>query len=110
MIIFGSSSKSTIVRSSGVKRCPSCNANQPHNVVCRYDIFHIYWIFAHTTKKTYRDECSVCQRGVDLNAAEVEKSLTQPSIPFMDRFGILILGGGFLGFLMLILLTTKGCQ
>lgn len=110
MIIFGSGSKSAIVRSSGAKRCPSCNANQPFNVVCHYDIFHVYWIFAHTTKKTYRDECSVCHRGVDLNAADVEKTLTQPAVPLMDRFGILFFGGGLFVLLMLIMVASKGCR
>jgi hypothetical protein len=110
VIIFGTTGKTAVVRSTGSKRCPSCNANQPHNLVCHYDCFHIYWIFCHTTKRTYRDECSVCHRGVDLNTADVEKTLTQPAIPILDRFGIIFFGAGLLLLVMLIMVSTKGCR
>lgn len=90
--IFGSTDKSVTVRSTGAKRCPTCNANQPHNLICHYKVFHICWFSCHIIKRTYRDECSACHRGPELDTAEVERTLTRRVIPLMDRIGLLLFG------------------
>ena len=110
MIIFGNASKTVPVRQTGTKRCPTCNADRPHTLVLQYDYFHIYWAFGHVNKKTYRDACNVCQRGLELSGPEVEKTLPQSPIPPLERFGLWIFLGGLLFLLMMLMMTTRGCR
>jgi hypothetical protein len=51
----------------------------------------VYYVFGYIKRREYSVVCDVCQRGLPRNADEVEHRLGCVPVPFMRRYGCLVL-------------------
>ena len=92
MIVFGSAGDVLKLGTVESKFCKTCNKERPFNMVLQYRYWGLYWVFNFVTQRKYLLACETCQRGWELDERKAEASLkTPPSIPFMRRFGLLVL-------------------
>jgi hypothetical protein len=94
-IIWGSGGNSVDLGGEEHRHCETCERERPFRVILQYRYAHLYWVFAWITQKQYSLLCNICSRGWQLNAEDVEKTLTQNPIPFMRRWGWTFLVGLF---------------
>jgi len=75
--------------------CPTCETERPFNLLISYRYFCLYWIFGFVTKKQYMMCCDICERGAELETNKIDPFLKEHNvdnpIPFMKRYGILVL-------------------
>lgn len=90
MIIWGSRGKGMDLGQHSTQHCPLCERDRPFHVVLPYHYWHLCWVFCVMTKKRYLLRCAVCGHGVEMKAADVEKSLGKHPIPFMHRMGMAV--------------------
>lgn len=98
MIIWNSGGDLVNLGTVEEKHCQVCEKDQSFGLILQYRYWGLYWIFNFVTKKQYTLVCDVCQRGWTLDKSEVEDNLDAVPIPFMRRFGLLVLiavVGGF---------------
>jgi hypothetical protein len=103
MIIWGSRGNMIDLGQHSTQYCAVCERERPFHLVLLYRYWHLYWIFCVVTKKTYTLQCSVCRRGSQLAASDVEKALPKQPIPFMHRMGLAI---GVATVVLLVLVNT----
>lgn len=91
MLVFGT--KSDTVRLSQVepRHCQTCERERPFSLVLHYTYEHLWFIFAYVSKKQYMLLCDYCSQGQELEADQVEEQLGRVPIPFMHRFGCVVL-------------------
>jgi len=61
--------------------------------VLSYSYFKLYWIFGVVTGRRYLAACSICNQGTLIDKNQLPFSPTTVTIPFMDQWGLAILGG-----------------
>jgi hypothetical protein len=92
MIIWGSRGKSLDLGFVGTEHCVTCEKPRPFHLYLQYRYGHLYWIFRAVTRKEYLKACEVCHRGVKLDTKQTEATFQKHPIPFVDRFGLLLVG------------------
>jgi len=93
MIIWNSGGEVMNLGAMDRRRCDTCEATQPFSIVLQYRYWALYWIFSLVTEKRFLLVCDVCHRGSEIEAAAIEQLLAADPIPFMRRFGVLVLAG-----------------
>ena len=93
MIVWGSGGDVINLGTPETRRCDTCERDRPFNVMLQYRYWGLYWIFNFVTEKKYMLLCSICSRGWQLETGKVEQALSSIPIPFMHRYGILVLIG-----------------
>jgi len=94
MIIFGSAGDVLKLGTVESRVCKTCEKERPFNMLLQYRYWGLYWVFNFVTQRKYFLACDTCQRGWELDERKAEASLkTPPPIPFMRRFGLLLLVG-----------------
>jgi hypothetical protein len=94
-IIWGSGGNSVDLGVTEHRHCEICERERPFATVLQYRYAHPYWIFSWITEKHYSLLCTICSRGWELNAREIEKALPNNPIPFMRRWGWALLVAPF---------------
>ena len=102
MIIWGKGGDLINLGLIEVRGCPVCKGEFPFYLMLSYQYNHLYWIFGYVSKKEYMAVCANCKNGVVLDAPEVESHLAKVPIPFMRRYGCLVL---IILFIILVLLS-----
>jgi hypothetical protein len=91
MIVWGSGGDILNLGTLETSRCEVCEKDRPFNLILQYRYWGLYWIFNFVTEKKYMLLCDVCQRGWELESSKVEGVMKSVPIPFMRRFGFLVL-------------------
>ncbi|MBO0860803.1 MAG: hypothetical protein J2P21_20425 [Chloracidobacterium sp.] len=99
MIIWGRGGDVVNLGVLETRRCEVCEKDRPFNIILQYRYFGFYWVFNFVTQRKYLLLCSVCSRGWELDSAKVEPGLAKTPIPFMRRYGILVLIVAIVGIL-----------
>src|SRR5205823_1158873 len=73
MIIFGSGGDVVHLGPVGTQPCPNCERERHFSLVLQYSYEHVWFVFAYVSKKQYLYLCDTCNRGWELESAEVEK-------------------------------------
>ncbi|MEX2186142.1 MAG: hypothetical protein WD875_05075 [Pirellulales bacterium] len=93
MIVWGSGGDVVHIGSIGEQECETCGQHRPFSIVLNYRYFGFYWVFNCVTERKYLAACDVCQHGWKLNPKEFQGELPPAPIPFMRRYGLLVLVG-----------------
>lgn len=93
MIVWGSGGDVLNFGTIETRHCEVCEKDRPFNVILKYRYWGLYWIFNFVTEKKYMLLCDVCHRGWELESSKVEIVMKGVPIPFMRRFGFLVLIG-----------------
>ena len=93
MIIWSSGGDIVQLGYYETKYCETCEQTRSFNVILEYRYWGLYWLFNFVTSKKYLLVCEVCQRGVRLEKTEVKIKHKTAPIPFMHKYGLLILAG-----------------
>jgi hypothetical protein len=101
MIVWGSGGDVINLGVLETRRCDTCEKDRPFNITLQYRYWALYWVFALVTEKKYILACDVCSRGWELESSKIEPHLTAVPIPFMRRYGLLVLGGIIVGLVIL---------
>src|SRR5262245_31970782 len=101
MIIWGTGGDVVNFGILETRQCDVCEKDRPFNIILQYRYFGFYWVFNFITKKKYLLLCDVCSRGWEIDASKLEPHLTNATIPFMRRYGILVLIGAIVGLAVL---------
>jgi hypothetical protein len=104
--IHGSGTKVVVVRSEGVQECPECECEQPFSLVLRYDYDHAFFILGVVTHRAYREVCGGCGEGWLVDRRKVERTLKRVPIPFLRRWGCLMIVGAMVAFFLLMLVVS----
>jgi len=108
MIVWGSGGNVVNLGTVETRPCSTCEKDRPFNLIMRYRYFGLFWIFNTITEKKYYLLCDVCNRGWELENKRVEKTLKSVPIPWMNRYGILVLLGIPVGLLAVGALSDAG--
>ena len=92
MIIYGYRGDVLDVADAGVHHCANCGTEQRFRVRLAYRYAHLYFLFGVVIRRRYQMLCSVCQHGWELDTKKVKPMLPAVPIPFMHRYGLLVLG------------------
>jgi hypothetical protein len=92
MIIWGSGGGAVDLGAADTRACPTCEKDRQFKIILLYKYAHLYYL-RWVTEKKYHLACDVCNRGWELNTAEVESKLEKNPIPFMTRYGWAFLVG-----------------
>ncbi|RIK77578.1 MAG: hypothetical protein DCC68_16995 [Planctomycetota bacterium] len=95
MIIFGSGGDNVVVGQLSNQPCEFCGDERPFSVLLNYRYFGFYWVFNCVTERNYWAVCDACQRGMELDEPDLISRLPPAPIPFMRRWGLLVLGIAF---------------
>ena len=101
MIIWGTGGDVVNLGVLDARQCDVCEKDRPFNIILQYRYFGFYWVFNCVTKKKYFLLCNVCNRGWEIDAGKLVLQLQKAPIPFMRRFGLLILIGVIVGLVFL---------
>ena len=107
MIIWGSGSEFLDLGQVEVRHCPICERERLFKLFLYYKYDHIYYM-RHVSEKKYYLLCDICRRGWLLNTNEVESKFERNPIPFMTRYGGLLLIGIFMVFILLVIISKQG--
>lgn len=90
--------------------CEFCKQERPFRGQLTYGIFGFFWVFLMVTSKKYWLICQSCGERYRAGPQEVASLRPLAQIPFMDRFGLLVLGGVpaalFAGFCLLVMIVA----
>lgn len=89
-LIFGTSGDSVDLGPVDPEDFDVLDLDEPCHLILEYSYFHIFFIFGLVYSKTY----ILMDRyddAVELDSGDVEEILEEVPIPFMERFGLLIL-------------------
>jgi hypothetical protein len=106
VIIWGTGGDMVNLGVLDTRHCDACEKERPFNIVLQYRYFGFYYIFNFVTKKKYLLICNVCSRGWELDAGKLEPRLQNAPIPFMRRYGILVLIGAIAGIIAFSFVIT----
>lgn len=101
MIVWGTGRNIINLGRLESRRCDTCERERPFNLILQYRYFGLYWVFNMVTERKYMLLCDICSRGWELNIKEVQKSLKRVPIPFMHRYGCLLLAAVPIGLVLL---------
>lgn len=107
ILIWGTDSEVVDLGQVEIKRCDTCGQERPFHLYLQYTWSHLYFVFGKVEQKQYTKACSICNRGAELDAAEVEKELTKKPIPFLRESGCMLGMWLILGFALAIVLFLK---
>jgi hypothetical protein len=91
MIIFGTRGDTKELADLGMRSCPICQADRPFKTVVSYRYFHIWFLFGMVTSQKFIEMCTICRRGREITSENARNLVSSSPIPFMHRFGLLIL-------------------
>ncbi|HTD22738.1 MAG TPA: hypothetical protein VK738_08800 [Terriglobales bacterium] len=91
MIIFGTRGDTHELGDLGMRSCPVCQADRPFKTVVSYRYFHIWFFFGMVTSQKFIEMCTICRRGREIASENARNLVNTSPIPFMRRFGLLIL-------------------
>jgi hypothetical protein len=91
MIIFGTRGDVRELGDIGVRPCPVCQAERFFKNVIAYRYFHIWFLFGMVTSQKFLEMCTICRRGREIASENARNLVSGSPIPFMRRFGLLIL-------------------
>jgi hypothetical protein len=106
MIILGHNTKTRWIKGAPAQVCSVCGGERPFSIVLQYQYDHIYFIFGLLRWRHYYLLCDVCHNGEKLDRRLVEKSLGEPPIPFLHRYGCLMLPLLFVLFIVVMTVIT----
>jgi len=92
MIFYGWRKKTLFLADMPMQPCTLCNRAGSLQLFVKYSSVHLYWIFGVITSRKYLAACSSCRGGARVDKHEIEHVITSNPIPFMDRWGLAILG------------------
>jgi len=75
---------------AGDHHCHNCDRECPHSVLVRYSYTDFYWFIGFVSGYEYFIACDRCDAGIQINAAEAKAITPHVPIPFMRRFGCLL--------------------
>ena len=107
IVIWGSNSDIVDLGIVNTRPCPTCGMDRPFHLVMHYDYFGFYYIFNMVTKRSYAMQCEVCGAGFEVDKKAVEQDKGKTPVPFMRRFGCLVLAG-IVGALVLAIILQTG--
>ncbi|MBI2956853.1 MAG: hypothetical protein HYY26_06045 [Acidobacteria bacterium] len=93
IVVWGSGGNAINLGAVESRRCPFCREDLPFNLFLQYRYWGLYWIFNLVTEKNYLLLCDRCGKGWELEKDKVQAALTGDPIPFMHRYGLLLLVG-----------------
>jgi hypothetical protein len=91
MIIWGSAGETVYLCPARPAYCPFCEKECSFALILRYEYAHVWFIFCYVKQREYSLVCDFCQRGTLEDPDTVERRLGKVPIPFMRRFGCLVL-------------------
>lgn len=93
MFIWGSGHKRVTRDTSEIGVCSACGRTDNLSVAVDYDYSHIYWIFKSVKNVRARLACRQCGQANETGATKDElfSKIGGNPIPFMDRFGGVVL-------------------
>jgi hypothetical protein len=91
IVVWGSQSIRQDLGFKEATGCDFCGQEAPFHLILDYSYSHLYWIFGRVTEKKYTLVCQRCHSALPLDAGAVEQRLGGVPIPFMQRFGCLVL-------------------
>ena len=94
MFIFGSGHKTIRIPINNVPPCGTCRRDSQRVIAIDYDYSHIFWLFKGLKNKVVVGRCEACGTSVALDKShekDVYRALGRNPIPFMDRYGALVL-------------------
>ncbi|HZR29173.1 MAG TPA: hypothetical protein VFA71_10345 [Terriglobales bacterium] len=91
MIIFGTRGAVHELGNLGMRPCPTCGTERPFKNVVTYRYFHIWYLFGMVTSQKFLEMCGICSRGREISSENARNLVNTSPIPFMRRFGLLIL-------------------
>jgi hypothetical protein len=71
--------------------CPVCRCPRPEIAVVQYDYSGILWLFNVVWKKRFLRVCAECKRGHEVERASLGALAEKDNIPFMRKYGVLVL-------------------
>ncbi len=92
MIIWSSGGDVVQLGAVGEQPCENCDQERPFSVVLNYRYFGFYFVFNCVTERNYLVACDVCGSGLKINPKNFQGELPPARIPFMRRYGLLVLG------------------
>jgi hypothetical protein len=101
MIVWGSGGDAIKLGVLETRRCDTCEKERPFDLTLQYRYWALYWIFGMVTKKQYLLACDVCGRGRELEPSKIDPRFAAVPIPFMRRYGLLVLGAVVAGVIVL---------
>jgi len=93
MLIWGYNSKYLNLGIKFSDNCQSCGGVQDKRLILYYRYAHLYYYFRVIYEKQYLIECDFCGCFYKVSTHETEKLNGPPPIPFMDKYGALVLCG-----------------
>lgn len=93
MFIWGSAGDVIRLGQEDPHNCPVCEKTRTFSLILSYQYQHAYYVFGFVSEKQYALVCDVCKQGTTVDASLIEPRLGGSPIPFMHRFGCLVLVG-----------------
>jgi hypothetical protein len=72
--------------------CPVCRRKQPEIAVCQYQYAGVFWLFTLAHGREFLRVCQECKRGRAVEAHSLGHLAGNDNIPFMRKYGLLVLG------------------
>jgi hypothetical protein len=91
MIVFGTRGDKVLMERVQAEQCPVCERKRPFSIWLQYEYDHVWYIFGWLRSRKYYLLCDVCNRGKKLDRREYEQGIGKLPIPFMQRYGRLLL-------------------
>ena len=73
------------------RRCEICNQIRQFQNFLSYRYWALYGVFGFVTERHYLVACEICGRGQEIEKRAAEAEFDRDPIPFMQRFGLLVL-------------------
>ena len=89
MLVWGWQTRSIDLGRQEIQYCSHCGQQRPFRLTFQYTSFRLYCLFGMVTSKRYIRQCSCCGRAWQQEPPQLG-TVSQPSIPFMHRFGLFI--------------------
>jgi hypothetical protein len=91
MIVFGTRGDKVLMEHSSARQCPVCERERPFSIWLQYEYDHVWYVFGYLRWRKYFLLCDICNRGQKLDRREYEQTIGKVPIPFMRRYGCLLL-------------------
>jgi len=107
MIIWSTGGDLINLGGQQAKPCATCGQERQFSLLLQYRFFALYYLFGVVTQKKYLLLCNICSRGWEMDDAKaLEAQLTKSPIPFMKRYGLLVLAGIIVFFILVMSATN----
>ncbi len=91
MFIVWQSGKDVVRAGDAEERhCYNCDRDCPHSLLIRYAYTDFYWCLGIVSGYEYFLACDRCEAAIQIDAREAHEICPNKPIPFMRRFGCLL--------------------